>query len=233
MAPPTAQTENNPLSLSSRILRLAELLLLFVLPPALYANGMVHHVLLIPFLCILALLALLLLLLDKGFPRHQLWNTTDFRRHLLRVLLLFLATATALTLAVACLAPDRLWALPRSHPLLWMLVMVFYPLLSVYPQELIYRAFFFRRYAPLFGDGFALILASAAAFSYAHLIFGNFLALGLTLAGGLLFAWRYRQTRSLLVTSLEHALYGQLIFTIGLGAFFYHGTIRFAESALH
>ncbi|MEU4707697.1 hypothetical protein AB0G00_14815 [Nocardia salmonicida] len=40
---------------------------------------------------------------------------------------------------------------------------------------------------------------------------------------GVLFATRYQRTRSLLTTSVEHALYGILMFTIGLGDFFYHG----------
>jgi hypothetical protein len=29
---------------------------------------------------------------------------------------------------------------------------------------------------------------------------------------------------------VEHALYGCLLFTIGLGRYFYHGTVRFAEA---
>ena len=40
--------------------------------------------------------------------------------------------------------------------------------------------------------------------------------------GGWLFARRYQRTRSLLTVSVEHALYGVLIFTIGLGDLFYH-----------
>jgi uncharacterized protein len=211
--------------------RLAEFMLIFVLPPALYAFGIVR-VMLIPAIGLMALLSLLLLRRDKSFPQSQLWNAHDLRRRLISVGLVFLVAGTLMTLCVAWLLPGRLWALLRYRPLLWAAVMVLYPLLSVYPQELIFRAFFFRRYAPLFGNGWAMVLMSAAAFSYAHLVFRNPIALGLTFLGGLLFAWRYRQTRSLLVTSLEHALYGQLIFTVGLGEFFYHGTIRLAETAM-
>lgn len=42
------------------------------------------------------------------------------------------------------------------------------------------------------------------------------------LFGGCLFARRYQATRSLLAVSAEHPRYGILIFTIGLGAHFYH-----------
>ena len=36
-------------------------------------------------------------------------------------------------------------------------------------------------------------------------------------------ARRYQRTGSLLVVSIEHALYGITIFAIGLGRYFYHG----------
>lgn len=34
----------------------------------------------------------------------------------------------------------------------------------------------------------------------------------------------YRRARSLLAASIEHALYGMLVFSVGLGRFFFHGT---------
>jgi hypothetical protein len=45
----------------------------------------------------------------------------------------------------------------------------------------------------------------------------------LTFFGGYLFAYTYAKTRSLLLVSIEHALYGCLLYTIGLGRFFYTG----------
>jgi membrane protease YdiL (CAAX protease family) len=103
---------------------------------------------------------------------------------------------------------------------------VFYPLLSVYPQELLYRSFLLHRYRPVFGDGTGAAAASAVAFGCAHLMFHNVLSVLLTLVGGWLFARRYQRSRSLLTASVEHALYGVLAFTIGLGALFYHGAAR-------
>jgi membrane protease YdiL (CAAX protease family) len=104
--------------------------------------------------------------------------------------------------------------------------MVGYPLFSVYPQGLIYRAFFFHRYRPLLRvapqtRSWILILVSAATFALMHILFHNWIALALTFPGGILFALRYCNTRSLCVSSLEHALYGCFLFTIGLGQFFY------------
>jgi uncharacterized protein len=51
--------------------------------------------------------------------------------------------------------------------------------LSVYPQGIIYRAFFFERYRGLFPGPAMLIVVSAAAFSFAHIIFRNPIAVGL------------------------------------------------------
>lgn len=45
----------------------------------------------------------------------------------------------------------------------------------------------------------------------------------MSLVGGAFFATRFQRTRSLLTASVEHALYGILVFTIGLGEYFYHG----------
>jgi membrane protease YdiL (CAAX protease family) len=100
--------------------------------------------------------------------------------------------------------------------------MLLYPLLSVYPQELLYRGFFFHRYAPLFGSGRGMLLASALSFGFVHIIFRNTLAVFLCVSGGLLFALTYNQSGSLLLACLEHALFGNFLFTIGLGQFFYH-----------
>jgi membrane protease YdiL (CAAX protease family) len=101
--------------------------------------------------------------------------------------------------------------------------MIFYPLVSVYPQEVVFRAFVLERYAPVLGSGWAAVGASAAAFGFVHIIFGHVISVVLSFLGGLLFAYRYRRSRSLLAAAIEHSLYGQLIFTVGLGAYFYHG----------
>jgi membrane protease YdiL (CAAX protease family) len=64
------------------------------------------------------------------------------------------------------------------------------------------------------------LLISALIFAWMHLIFRNPLAVILTLVGGWFFAQTYARTRSLRLVCLEHALYGNLIFTIGLGEYF-------------
>jgi membrane protease YdiL (CAAX protease family) len=81
----------------------------------------------------------------------------------------------------------------------------------------------FERYRRLVGNSVLLVVLSAVAFSFAHIIFRNPIAVSFTLTGGLLFDWRYAETGSLLTSSFEHALYGCWMFTIGLGEYFYKG----------
>ena len=177
----------------------------------------------LPALAVIALLALAYLRRRPDFDRRDLWRASAVRSQWRTILPLWTVAAVVGVVAIAVVAPQRLFDLPRQHTLLWLAILVFYPLVSVYPQELVFRAFLLERYRPLFGSGRGIAAASAVAFGFVHVIFGNLLAVGLSLIGGWLFARRYQRTRSLLATSIEHALYGQLVFTIGLGAYFYHG----------
>jgi membrane protease YdiL (CAAX protease family) len=67
-----------------------------------------------------------------------------------------------------------------------------------------------------------MILASAMLFGFVHIIFGSWISIALTAAGGVLFGMTYRKSGSLLLACLEHALFGDFIFTIGIGRYFYH-----------
>ena len=102
--------------------------------------------------------------------------------------------------------------------------MLLYPLMSAAPQELIYRTFFFHRYGALFGRawGFAIAL-NAVLFGFGHIVVGTEVAVIGTMATGALFAVRYALTRSFWAVYLEHTLWGGLVFTVGLGRFFFTG----------
>ncbi|MBB3664090.1 membrane protease YdiL (CAAX protease family) [Prauserella sediminis] len=177
----------------------------------------------VPFLVVLGIASVVYLLRVGEFDRRDLWRASAVRARLLSILGLWAAACVVAVAGVAVFLPGDLFSLPRGEPVLWAIIAVGYPVLSVYPQELIFRAFLFRRYRPVFGSGAGMILASAAAFGFAHIIFGNLFAVLATTAGGLLFAWRYARSRSLLAVSIEHGLYGVLLFTVGLGRFVYHG----------
>lgn len=162
---------------------------------------------------------------SKDFDRGDLWRSAALRPALPSILRLWVIAAVAAVAAVWFFDRDHLFDLPRHNPALWILIVIAYPVVSVYPQELLFRAFLLHRYARLFRNNDRVAAAAGAvSFGLAHLLFGNPVAVIVTLAGGWLFARRYQQTRSLFTVCVEHAAYGLLIFTVGLGRFFYHGT---------
>jgi len=177
----------------------------------------------LPVLWMVSIPCLLFLRSDPEFDRQQLWGSGPFPKGWKGVAIPFCVSAAILGLAVWYWVPHLLFDLPKKNPTLWLLILCFYPVLSVYPQGLVYRAFFERRYASIFPSSWALVLAGGVAFGFMHIVFRNVWAMALSLPAGLLFFARYRETRSLFVSSVEHALYGCMIFTIGLGAFFYQG----------
>ena len=104
-----------------------------------------------------------------------------------------------------------------NKPKLWLFILFVYSVFSVYPQELIYRTFYFKRYQSLFKNKWFFILVNAFVFSIAHLLFKNTLVLVLTFIGGALFAITFSKTKSTFLVSIEHALYGCWLFTVGMG----------------
>ncbi|GAA0956194.1 CPBP family glutamic-type intramembrane protease [Virgisporangium aurantiacum] len=179
----------------------------------------------IPPLVVLAVAAWLMLRRDPTFEQANLLRAAAVPGQVRSIVALWGLAVVVSVVAIAVVAPDRLFDLPRRMPLLWVAVVVLYPLVSVYPQELIYRAFLLHRYGPVFGgaDTRGAAAAGTAAFGFAHLMFGSVWSVLLTLIGGWLFARRYQRSRSLLAAAVEHALYGVLAFTVGLGDLFYHG----------
>lgn len=196
--------------------------LLFYLLPTLYYLDIVKLPL-IPYLCAMALITTIYLLRAPTFDRAQFWNYTAAIKGLPTIFIAFVCNAIAITALVYFLIPERFLEIPRRSLGLWAFIMLLYPLFSVYPQEIIYRVFMFERYRPLFGSNAIMIAASAAAFGFGHIIFGNWIAVPMTLIGGILFAITYARSKSTLLVAIEHALYGDLVFTIGLGSYFYAG----------
>jgi membrane protease YdiL (CAAX protease family) len=202
-----------------------EFVLLFVALPLAYRFSPVR-IPPIPLLWCAAGYAYWQLARTPDYDLARLWNPASAVSPLPQILLIWGVVATLLWLATRWLAPDLLWSFMKARPVVWAVVMVLYPVLSVYPQSLLYRAFFVERYAAFFPERWTLILASAIAFGFMHLVFRNRLAVGLTFAGGLLFTARYLETGSLFPSALEHALYGCFLFTLGLGQYFYHRSFR-------
>jgi membrane protease YdiL (CAAX protease family) len=189
---------------------------LFFVLPALAATEIID----LPVIALVwsaGLVCLLWLLFDKSFDRAQFWTPGPIRPQLWRSLPLWLAATLGLGLLVYFFRPHEFLYVPREYPVRWALAMVLYPILSVYPQSIVYRGFIFHRYRSLFTNEWSMIWASASAFAFAHVIFHNWIALGLTMIGGLVFAHAYARSRSMLLSAILHAIYGCTVFTIGLG----------------
>ena len=157
------------------------------------------------------------------------WGVEDVTLHnMLPLLKRFLISASMLTSLTLLFEPHLLFSFMRHNFALWMMIMVAYPLLSVVPQEIIFRVFFFSRYKSIFTQKRLMIIASGLTFGLAHVVFHNWVAPVLCSIGGLMFAQTYARHRSLLLVTLEHALYGDFLFTVGLGHYFYHGSVSAA-----
>jgi uncharacterized protein len=182
--------------------------------------------LLIPMLLIMMAVCLVLLLTDRTFPRRSFLRRGGARRDWVLMLQRLLLGGAVLAAATAVWRPNLFLQFPLQRPRVWGIVMLAYPLLSVVPQEIMFRTFFFHRYRMLFPRPRAMAAASALAFGLGHLFFGTWIAVLLSTGGGWLFADTYRRTGSTWAASVEHALWGDLVFTIGLGWFFYTGSIQ-------
>lgn len=141
-------------------------------------------------------------------------------RHWRLLVGLFLGFVVISTIGVALFAPGELFDPPLRRPRLWLLLLFVYSGLSVFPQELVFRGFFFHRYRSLTRSEIPMVLVNAASFGLAHAFLGHWLPVLLTFLGGILFSTTYLRSRSVLVVSVEHALYGLWLFTVGLGTYF-------------
>lgn len=173
-----------------------------------------------------ALFALHMLRRAKVPHANVEWNWKGAQQGLGEVFKRFVPCALALTALLFVLSPEKFLAFPRERPAMWALVMVWYPIVSVLPQELIYRSLFYHRYRTLFTSEKMQMAMSALMFGWMHIIFLNWVAVGLCILGGAMFWQSYTKHRSLALVVIEHGLYGCFIFTLGLGWYFYGGAAR-------
>lgn len=210
-------------SAPSRRMLMLECTLLFALLPLFLAlskpRGLLYLALwLLVFYCMYALWR------GGSYRFRNDWNAGALTVANIKPLLArFVPFAALLTVFVLAVIPGEIFSLPRRSLGLWAMVMVLYPVLSVFPQEIIFRSFFLERYASLFAGRRSMLVANALAFGWAHIVLLNVVAVSFSAVGGALFADTYRKHRSLALCCFEHALYGCFIFSLGLGRFFYHG----------
>ncbi|WP_138431170.1 CPBP family intramembrane glutamic endopeptidase [Fodinibius saliphilus] len=174
---------------------------------------------------------IVVLIAVAGYCSFRLWRDPSFRLGLFsrdveyaiskNIVIRTVLIAFMLGGLVWIMHPEQLFAFPIECPLLWVVIMVLYPLLSVLPQEIIFRSYFFHRFEHYLPLKNATVILSALAFAFLHIIYDNWWAIGLSFAGGLLFGFTYKKTKSLYWVTIEHAIYGGLLFTLGMGNYFY------------
>lgn len=205
-----------------------------------FEAGRVAARLMIPMLLVFTAAIAVVLVRDRTFDNRRLWNWPAFRRDLPRILSIFAVGAVGMLIAAWALSEftgimeittregetgNAFLRLPREAPVILLFIAIGYPWLSAYPQEILHRAFFFHRYAPLFRSTRTLLAVNVLAFAWLHVPFWSVEAILLTLPGGVLFAWKYLRTSSTLAAGMEHALYGWWAFFTGLGWFVFVGSV--------
>lgn len=93
-------------------------------------------------------------------------------------------------------------------------LLLFYLLCSVIPQEIIFRFLFFYKYKDYFNK-FEILLLNSLVFSFCHLIYFDIYILLFSFFGNLLFAFNYMKNKSLLVVIVEHFFLGQTLIILG------------------
>lgn len=206
--------------------RWIEMLVLFVLAPCagLFFQQQLSTFLL-PALISLAALCLWLILQDPGFKRFRLTNSANLPAALWRRRPAFIAGLCASGILFFSFSDASWFHLPMQETDRWLSLLIIYPLLSVAPQELIFRTFFFHRYKKIIPKKKIRAWLSAAFFAWAHIIYGNWIAVGVAFCGGILFAFTYAKSRSTLACVVEHSIWGLWLFSFGLGQYIDSGRL--------
>lgn len=208
------------MSAGTIVLRVTEFVLLFIFLP------LVYYFNLLPFPKIGTLMAVtaLCILILKLDPSCKLGNMISWPEHRIdwkKIMIRSAGVASGIFVLVIVSHPETLFSFPKELPGVWIAVMALYPVVSVLPQEVIYRVYFFERYRSVISGETQLVMLNAFSFAFLHIIYDNWWAVALSFVGGIIFSRTYQKSQSLWWVSLEHAVYGWLIFTIGMGEYFY------------
>jgi len=202
-----------------------EFIILFIVFLLLFLLQVLPLSFLMPIIWMLALYAFFILKITAKSIEN------DFKKELaISIFIRFIIIGLTFILLCYIWYPHTFLQLLSKEPKIFLALLVLYPFLSVIPQEVLYREFFFKRYAFKLHTNILLLL-NALLFMWAHIVFGNSVVLILTLIAGLLFAHTYLKSCSFLLVCIEHTLYGYLLFISGLGELFLQsGTLTFLRT---
>ena len=197
--------------------QVVEFLLFYIFIPFIAGEFLDGWYKIIPLL-IIAVFFLGLLLKDGSFDRKNLYrlDKSYLKKSVARVLII----SILMVWFTWWIFPGLFFDYPLDNFKGYLITFFLYPIASVFPQELIYRVYFFHRYKQLVPEKYLLMLSNAIIFGLTHFIYGNWVAPIATFLISWIFIFNYYKTKSLLNVSLEHYFYGIIMFTIGFGYFF-------------
>ncbi len=200
---------------NKKIKQFLELLILFVGMPALLLVP-IHSGIKVVIILVAVAYAIHISLKHKIVKRKELYSIP--KRTNWKIIAMRTSVPIGLTVAFMYFYhPDDIFIVARKNVGMLIGISLFYSIFSVYPQEFLYRSFFYARYETLFTHKSMMILTNAILFSFAHIVFLNTLVLVLTFVGGIVFSLTYIRTKSVMFTSIEHAIYGCWLFAVGMG----------------
>jgi len=201
--------------MNSVLYKSIEFFVIFILVPISFALNYSPQIKLI--IGFIGFLYIIYVLLKIEKEKFRIAKNLNWKLFFKQTLFKFLGIVCVTALFVWFTNKEALFNVLLNKPKLWLFILFIYSIFSVYPQELIYRTFYFKRYHSFFKNNNLAIFLNAIVFSLGHIFFRNSLVLVLTFLGGLLFAITYNKTRSTLLVSIEHAIYGCWLFTVGMG----------------
>jgi CAAX protease family protein len=202
--------------MSSTKYKLTEFLVLFIIFPLAFTQK--FHIRMKLLIGVIGFIYIIFILFKIEKIKFKIAPNINWNPFWKQTSIKFAIIALITTVFVWLTDKDVLFNVILNKPKLWIIILFVYSFLSVYPQELIYRTFFFQRYNSFFKNPNLLLFVNAIVFSLGHIFFRNTLVLILTFFGGLLFAFTFIKTKSTLLVSIEHAIYGCWLFTVGMGS---------------
>ena len=200
--------------MANPIKKLEFFFIFFILPSAIFFLD--SSIIVFLTLYLVFTLSIVILYFDKSFSFTSLRKKVDWK-FIIIFSLIFLSLSFFYVILVD---KDLLFIFPKTNFELWLLVILIYPFLSVIPQEIVYRVFFFQRYFPNERSFYFLTLLNMIVFSYGHIVFNNVHAILITAIVSPIFTYAYLK-KSFFTCIVIHALGGQIIFTLGLGKYFF------------
>ncbi len=210
--------------ISKRYILMELIIIAMIIPSIILIYRLANYV--IPILWIISIYALIIF--NKYHKKEKFLEILNFnaftKNNVEKIMVRWFFLTIVIYLITFYFYDDKLFSIQKQNPYFLLVILLVYPIFSALPQEFIFTTYFFNRYESIVPSKYQIIM-SAVIFTYAHVLFINFIAPFLSIFGGMIFASTYKETKSLSLVTFEHALYGNSLFFMGLGYYFWGGSV--------